>query len=103
MLTTIIPFAENNEPMEPASVIVASLNGKLAVHKTMNGPGFTLTHVPSGFAVRTGIVSKRKAEDLLLALENVCDWNFRNPYAKKWKNLMTGIWPLVRDVPQFPN
>lgn len=103
MHTTITPATENNEDMKTVPVIVASLNGKLAVHRSVSELGYTLTHVPSGFAVRTRIVSKRDAEDLLLAIEHVCDWNFRAPHGRKWARTHKGVWPFVKDVPRHPD
>jgi hypothetical protein len=53
--------------------------GDLAVHKTIGSSrGFTMTHVPTGFAVVSGLeesVLSRIAEEL-----QPFDWSFRDPY-----------------------
>lgn len=84
--------------MKATDVLVASLNKKLAIHRSIDEPGYSLTHVPSGYAVRTRIVSYRDAEDLMLVLEDRGNWNFRSPRSKIWKNQINELWELVKDV-----
>lgn len=100
MLTTITPATDQTFPMDPVSVIVATLNGKLALHKTIDKRGYTITHVPTGFALRIGIRNKKAAENLMLVLENE-DWNFKVPHSRKWKAQMARLKPIVFALPVY--
>lgn len=101
MLDTITPATHNAEPMDPVSVIVATLSGKLAVHRTIDGKGYTVTHVPSGFAAHTRIRRKKDAIDLMLRLDALGDWNFRNPFARKWQGQMSALAGIVAGVERY--
>lgn len=100
MITTITPATVYGEPMRATDVIVASLNKKLAIHRSLDESGYSLTHVPSGYAVRTRMVSYRDAEDLMLVLEDRGNWNFRSVESKIWKSQIDELWELVKDVPR---
>ena len=100
MLTTIVPTTAQNFPMDPVSVIVATLNGKLALHKSVDRRGYTITHVPTGFAVQVGIRNKKKAKDLMLVLENE-DWNFKVPHSRKFKAIRARLKPIVYALPVY--
>ena len=102
MLTTITPKTSNLDTLDAVDVIVASLNGKLAIHRSTAELGYSLTHVPSGFAVATRIVSLREAEDLMLVLENRANWNFRSVKSKIWQNQKNELWGLVKDLKLHP-
>lgn len=98
MITTITPSTPSSTPMQTTDVLVASLNKKLAIHRSIDESGYSLTHVPSGFAVRTRIVSYQDAEDLMLILEDRGNWNFRSAKSKIWTNQIDELWELVKDV-----
>ena len=100
MITTITPATENSDPIAPVPVIAGSLNGKLAIHFSIEAPGYSVTHIPSGFAVATRIVAYKDAENLMLVLENRANWNFRSAKSKIWKDQMSELWNYVKDVPQ---
>ena len=102
MIATITPKTKYSTPLATVKVITASLNKKLAIHRSIDALGFTLTHVPSGFAVATRIVSYRDAENLMLFLEDKANWNFRSPKSKIWKNQISELWKFVKDIPQHP-
>lgn len=102
MLTTITPRTLNLDPLDTVDVIVASLNRKLAIHHSIDELGYSLTHVPSGFAVATRIASYRDAEDLMLVLENRANWNFRSVKSKIWQNQKAELWELVKDLTLRP-
>ena len=101
MLFEIQPQTADGKMMEPIPVICAALNGKLAVHRSIDEKGYTVTHVPSGFAARTRIRSKKNAVDLMLELETLGDWDFRNPFGAKWKGQMQALAPIVAKVPRY--
>lgn len=99
MIRTLTPKTTHSTPMEPIKVLCASLNGKLAIHRSINQLGYTLTHIPSGFGIYARIVSYQDAEDLMLQIENA-NWNFRSPRSKIWTEQTTALWKIVRKVEQ---
>lgn len=101
MLNTIVPATTTSKPMEQVTVICATLNSKLAVHRTIGARGYTVTHVPSGFAARTMIRRKKDAIALMLRLDAAGDWNFRTPYGRKWEKQKAALKPLVDAVEQY--
>lgn len=100
MINTITPATEYGNPIEPVAVIAGSLNGKLAIHFSIEAPGYSVTHIPSGFAVATRIVSYKDAENLMLLLEDAANWNFRSAKSKIWQDQKNGLWDSVKDVRQ---
>jgi len=77
-------------------VTAGSLNGKLAIHKSVGQLGFSLTHIPTGFAIITRLAVYQDAENLMLAIENA-NWNFRVPHSKIWKAQISELWDVVKD------
>lgn len=101
MITQLAPATQYGHTTDPVEVLCATLDGKLAVHRSISDKGYTVTHVPSGFAARTRIRRKRDAINLMLRLEELGDWNFRNPFAKKWKSQMKTLWETVSKVERY--
>lgn len=101
MHTTITTKTAYLDPFKTVDVIKATLNGKLAVHKSIDERGYTITHVPTGHAFRTRIRNKREAIKVMLDLENAADWNFRVPHSPKWKAIKDKIFPLVAHLRQY--
>ncbi len=97
----IRPVGPDRVPMDPVKVICATLNGKLALHRTPEARGYTLTHVPTGYALRQGIRNKRAAENVMLQIENLFDWGFRVPKSKKWMSQMEKVKPFVFCLPMW--
>jgi hypothetical protein len=88
--------------MEAIKVESATLSGRLALHRSISGKGWTITHVPSGFAVRNRMRRKKDAEDLMLRLEEFGDvWNFTKPYGRKWLRQMHSLKPIVDEVERY--
>lgn len=62
----------------------ARIIGLLAVHKTPRtkggffGDSYTITHIPTGYAVRSFIGSKSDALEMMLKLQPL-NWNFKKP------------------------
>jgi hypothetical protein len=91
----------NDGTTKPVPVIVSTLQRELAVHKATEGKGYSVTHVRSGFAAARNLRRKRDAINLMLELEQAGDWNFRNPFARKWKGQMASLKALVRGVDRY--
>jgi hypothetical protein len=102
MHSRIVTQTDGREPLATVDVITASLYGKLAIHRSIGQLGYTLTHIPTGFAVRARMVSYRDAEDLMLLMEDKADWNFRSPTSKKWKAQTEHLRGLVETIPVHP-
>jgi hypothetical protein len=98
MRNYITPITDYNFPMDAVRVICATLNGKLALHKSIDRRGYTLTHIPTGYALRVGIRNKMAAEDVMLAIENE-DWNFKVSHSPKWAAQKNRLKPIVFALP----
>ncbi len=96
MIHTITPATTDCKDLETKKVHVASLCGKFAVHDTCDGIGFTLTHVPSRWGIRSGIVTISDAEDLMLTLADMGDWNFRSPKSPKFLRQRNAWWKIIQ-------
>lgn len=100
MIRTLHPTTASGKTIDPVDVICATLSGRLAMHRSLTGKGYTVTHVPSGFAARTQIRRKKDAEDLMLKLDELGDWDFRNPHGEKWARQKEALAAIVRTVPR---
>jgi len=98
MLATITPTNANNEPLPTVDVLATSLDGRLAIHRSIDRDGYSLTHIPTGAAIRIGIVSYDDAETALIDLEGE-DWNFKVPHSRKFKRNKARIWGYVKNIP----
>jgi hypothetical protein len=101
MLTTVTVMMNEDKPLAEVKVESATLCGKLALHPTIDAKGWTITHVPTGFAVRNQMRRRKDAETLMLQLAELWDWNFSKPYGRKWRSKMGSLWPIVREVERY--
>lgn len=62
--------------------------GPFAIHRTISGPGHTLTHAKTGYAIAEAFRSTDYLERLAAAIEPLADWDFFSTSA-------VNIWPTA--------
>lgn len=90
----------DNDSVE-VPIVCRSLFAPLAIHRTFQcrlPKAYTVTHIPTGLSIRQTIDGRRKAEDLMLALERTIDWRFRVPHSPKWEAQKANAKQIVFEV-----